>query len=243
MRRPRSARRSASSRPAARREVIVVARGGGSLTDLLAFSDELLCRTVALLPVPVIASIGHHADRTLLDEVAAASCSTPTHAAEEAVPLDCAMPAGALRAAANRLRHHAREAVVARARLLTALSRAPAAHLARHRRSLHQRLRELRAASRRLVAGGRARTARAAHMLARCRDGAARDGAVRRPAELERLRLALAAHDPKRTLARGYALVEDRAGEPITSAAGARAAGRVRLRFSDDAVAASIESP
>ena len=70
-------------------EAIVVARGGGSPTDLLAFSDELLCRTVALLAVPVIASIGHHTDRTLLDEVAAASCSTPTHAAEEAVPLNC----------------------------------------------------------------------------------------------------------------------------------------------------------
>jgi exodeoxyribonuclease VII large subunit len=222
-------------------EVIVVARGGGSLTDLLAFSDELLCRTVALLPVPVIASIGHHADRTLLDEVAAASCSTPTHAAEEAVPLNCLDARAALHAAAGRLRSHAREGVIRRARLLAALSRAPAAHLARHRRSLHQNIRELRAASRRLATDGRARTARQARTLARCRDAAARERAVRRPAELDRLRLALAAHDPKRTLARGYALVENRAGEPITSAAGARSAGRVRLQFADDTVPALIE--
>ena len=71
-------------------EVVVVARGGGSLADLLCFCDETLCRTVALLGVPVIASVGHHTDRTLLDDVAAVSCSTPTHAAEAAVGMDCA---------------------------------------------------------------------------------------------------------------------------------------------------------
>ena len=66
-------------------DTIVVARGGGSVMDLMAFSDETLCRTVALLPVPVIASVGHHTDRTLIDDVAAVACSTPTHAAETAV--------------------------------------------------------------------------------------------------------------------------------------------------------------
>ncbi len=54
-------------------DVIVVARGGGSLADLFCFCDETLCRTVALLAVPVIASVGHHTDRTLLDDVAAAA--------------------------------------------------------------------------------------------------------------------------------------------------------------------------
>ena len=48
-------------------DVVIVARGGGSLADLLCFCDETLCRTVALLNVPVIASVGHHTDRTLLD--------------------------------------------------------------------------------------------------------------------------------------------------------------------------------
>ncbi len=73
----------------ARVDVVIVARGGGSLADLLCFCDETLCRTVALLGVPVIASVGHHTDRTLLDDVAAVSCSTPTHAAEAAVGIDC----------------------------------------------------------------------------------------------------------------------------------------------------------
>src|SRR6201991_5081811 len=84
-------------------EVIVVARGGGSLADLFAFCDETLCRTVALLRVPVISSVGHHTDRTLLDAVAAVTCSTPTHAAEAAVPVDCAAARAALGQSAARL--------------------------------------------------------------------------------------------------------------------------------------------
>ena len=78
-------------------EVVIVARGGGSLADLFAFCDEALCRTVALLRVPVISSVGHHTDRTLIDDVAAVGCSTPTHAAEAAVPIDCHAARDALR--------------------------------------------------------------------------------------------------------------------------------------------------
>ena len=63
---------------------------------------------------------------------------------------------------------------------------------------------------------------------------------VKRRRELERLALALAAHDPERTLARGYALVEDRAGQPLVSARTAREAGDVRLRFHDGKVGARV---
>src|SRR4051812_49598821 len=106
-------------------EVIVVARGGGSLADLFCFCDETLCRTVALLPVPVIASVGHHTDRTLLDDVAAVSCSTPTHAAEAAVPVDCAQARAQLLAMGRRLSVQSRRAVLERARGLVRLPRAP----------------------------------------------------------------------------------------------------------------------
>ncbi len=78
-------------------EAILVARGGGSLTDLWAFCDETLCRTVALLRVPVVAAVGHESDRTLIDDVAAVSCSTPTHAVEAVVAVDVARAARPLR--------------------------------------------------------------------------------------------------------------------------------------------------
>src|SRR5204862_5408661 len=69
-------------------DVAVVCRGGGSLTDLWAFCDETLCRTVALLRLPVISAVGHESDRTLIDDVSAVCCSTPTHAINALVQVD-----------------------------------------------------------------------------------------------------------------------------------------------------------
>jgi exodeoxyribonuclease VII large subunit len=221
-------------------DVVIVARGGGSLADLFAFCDESLCRTVALLRVPVISSVGHHTDRTLLDDVAAVCCSTPTHAAEAAVPVDCAAARRALAQSAARLRDHGRRAILVRARTLAQLSRAPAQHVERHRGRLHQLLRELRASARRQAEGGRARAARHATVLERSAARAADGDRARRGRELERLALALAAHDPQRTMARGYALVQDRAGLALGSAQAARQARELTLRFHDGAVAAQV---
>ncbi|MBJ7521842.1 MAG: exodeoxyribonuclease VII large subunit [Solirubrobacteraceae bacterium] len=214
-------------------DVIIVARGGGSVTDLLAFSDETLCRTVALLRVPVIASVGHHTDRTLLDDVAACACSTPTHAAEQAVPVHVGEARAALAHATVRLQRHGRRAVVDRARELARLSRAPAEHVARHRARLHQSLRELRAAGRRRVAREYGDVATAARTLDRRAQAAAGADLARRARELDHLAALLAAHDPERTVARGYALVRDDEGELVTSAEQAAAARSLTLRFAD----------
>jgi exodeoxyribonuclease VII large subunit len=221
-------------------DVVIVARGGGSLADLLCFCDETLCRTVALLGVPVIASVGHHTDRTLLDDVAAVSCSTPTHAAEAAVGIDCVRARAAQATAAKRLREHGRHAILARARLLATLSRAPAAHIERQRRSLHQNLREIRAAWRRRTEAERRLSHQRALVLKRKGDATILDCRTRRPSELERLALALGAHDPQRTLERGYVLVQSSDGEPLETAARAREADEVRLRFAEDTVPAKI---
>lgn len=67
-------------------EVIVIARGGGSLEDLLPFSDERLVRAVAHAETPVVSAIGHEADRPILDDVADLRASTPTDAAKRIVP-------------------------------------------------------------------------------------------------------------------------------------------------------------
>jgi exodeoxyribonuclease VII large subunit len=243
-------------------DVIVVARGGGSVMDLMAFSDETLCRTIAMLPIPVIASVGHHTDRTLLDDVAAASCSTPTHAAETAVGVDCAVARGRIAADARRLDSCGRRAVVERARRLAAVSRAPGQHVARQRGWLHQKLRELRASGGRQLDARGERTERHLLVLSRKAEVAslthdraalalrstpadltrALDASLaRRRRDLDRLSATLAAHDPERNLERGYALVEDANGELVTSAAAARTAGDVKVRFHDDRVDARIK--
>ncbi|MGO9487621.1 MAG: exodeoxyribonuclease VII large subunit [Solirubrobacteraceae bacterium] len=245
-------------------DVVIVARGGGSLADLLCFCDETLCRTVALLSVPVIASVGHHTDRTLLDDVAAVSCSTPTHAAEAAVGVDChraraeqlaaarrllehgrrAMQVRSSQAlAARRLREHGRRAVLSRAQRLSLLSRAPADHLERQQARLHQQLREIRAGSRRRLAEQRRVTALRAVVLGRKAGSCLHDYRERRPREIERLALALAGHDPQRTLERGYVLARTAEGEPLGSAAAARRAQELWLRFADGELPARIEEP
>ncbi len=242
-------------------EVAIVARGGGSLADLLCFCDETLCRTVALLGVPVIASVGHHTDRTLLDDVAALSASTPTHAAEAAVGIDClrarsdtaaaaarllahgrraVLPQRSLPAAAARLREHGRRAVLARARLLVGLSRAPAGHLARQRAGLHQQLREIRAGSRRRLQSEHTLTARGVLGLQRESQSVLLDCRRRHPHELGRLALTLAAHDPQRTLERGYVLVQSVSGQALPTAVAARPVDDVRLRFADATISARI---
>jgi exodeoxyribonuclease VII large subunit len=225
-------------------EAIVVTRGGGSLADLWAFCDETLCRTVALLRVPVISAIGHERDTTLIDDVAAIACSTPTHAAEAAVPLDCLAARQALWRDATALRRAGEGAIEARARHLGALARGPARALQRERSGLNQKIREIRAASERGIAGRAAFQRRIAGVvLERARRRAVGADMDSRRAALHRAAVALRAHEPERTLERGYALVEGEGGEPLTSAAEARAARRISLRFSDGRVRARPEHP
>ena len=133
-------------------EAIVVTRGGGSLADLWAFCDETLCRTVAMLRVPVVSAVGHERDSTLIDDVAAVACSTPTHAAEAVVPLDCGVARLGLERSIASLSRAAEGAVRTRTPHLVALARGPARALRRERLALNQKTREIRAASERGVA-------------------------------------------------------------------------------------------
>ena len=142
--------------------------------------------------------------------------------------IDCRAARTDLAAYARRLHGHGRRALVDRARALSHLSRAPGQHVSKHRRQLHQLLRELRASARRACEQRRSRAGVHLLVLQRTAARAQSSDTAKRASELERLSLALAAHDPQRTLARGYALVEDRAGEPLGSMSSARAAGDVQ---------------
>ena len=104
-------------------------------------------------------------------------------------------------------------------------------------------MRELRASARRSTTRGRSLAARQLLVLERTAVRAQGLGPCPGERELERLALALAAHDPARTLARGYALVEDRDGGPLGSATAARAAGELSLRFHDGDVPATVSRP
>jgi exodeoxyribonuclease VII large subunit len=289
-----------------RPDVLIVARGGGSLEDLWAFNEEIVVRAAAASDIPLISAVGHETDNTLIDLAADHRTPTPTAAAELAVPVRAELAArnadlGArLFAATDRGLKERRQAVEGLARGLPA----PALLLGQ----ANQRLDEL---ADRLPHGLRGRIDRARHVLAETSarlgspKGLLRDAGLRlqgpagqldqlfrsqireRQREFSRLsdrltldelgsrlprhrailadlgsradhavqarltkardRLAsagslLSSYSYQGVLARGFALVRDDKGKPVTTAAEAKKKSRIELEFTDGRTPAMIAS-
>ena len=223
-----------------RPDLLIVARGGGSIEDLWAFNEEIVVRAAAESPIPLISAVGHETDTTLIDHAADRRAPTPTAAAEMAVPVR-----SELMALLGELGHRsasclARRSERSRERLDLTASRwpEPQALLAPRQQRLDDIAERL----------PRALAARAGHSRA---DLNLISGRLRRDLldqRVERLRekletawsMAGLVH-PDRPLRRGFARVTALDGATLTSAAKARAAGRVDLHFIDGVVPASIE--
>ena len=246
------------SGPVPRPDLLIVARGGGSIEDLWAFNEEEVVRAAAASPIPLISAVGHETDTTLIDFAADRRAPTPTAAAEMAVPVRAELAAMLAqighRLAACTVRGLAR----AGDRYQTQLQRWPAA--ATLLSPLGQRLDEVgdrlpRALDARATKGRAALIESAARLTRDLLDRRIAHSRQRladlRPAspqrrldaaaqQLEALwRLAAMAH-PDRPLAKGYVRVTDRAGKTLVHAAEARAAKAVDLHFADGRVAANV---
>ncbi|MDI5941740.1 exodeoxyribonuclease VII large subunit [Micromonospora sp. DH15] len=171
-------------------DVIVIARGGGGIEDLLPFSDEALCRAVFACRTPVVSAIGHETDAPLVDYVADVRASTPTDAAKRVVP-DLAEELRLIRQARQRVERAVRNLVDREAHRLDGLRSRPV--LARPQVMVEQRAADVTAL--------RQRAGRTLHH----RLGAAQD-------ELRHTLARLRALSPAATLERGYAIVQRAAG-------------------------------
>jgi exodeoxyribonuclease VII large subunit len=224
-----------------RPDLLIVARGGGSIEDLWAFNEEEVVRSAAESPIPLISAVGHETDTTLIDFASDMRAPTPTAAAELAVPVRAELTAlveDLGRRSASCLTVHARRA---RERLDLTLHRwpSPDALFA----PATQRVDELVARMPRALA------ARAAHARAdfsavapRLRSELLSDRVARAEDRLASLwRLAELAH-PDRPLKRGFARVTDRSGKTLTHTAEATAAKLLTLHFGDGAVDATTET-
>ncbi|MGE0225222.1 MAG: exodeoxyribonuclease VII large subunit [Acetobacteraceae bacterium] len=286
--------------PVPRPDVVIVARGGGSLEDLMAFNEEVVVRAAAACRIPLISAVGHETDTTLIDFAADRRAPTPTAAAEMAVPAradliaDLSQKASRLVGGLNRIMqdgrltlsraerglpdlpglvgsarqrlddrsgrldlalpnlvHRRRQALVDVERRLPDLP----SRLAGARERVQERGLRLIMALPNLVgirkaeleAGGHALLAclrqavgtihnRANRMMGRFSDVPIRSALRESHARLDGCAARLESVSPTAVLARGYVLVSDMAGRPLTTAAAVKPSARLQLRFADGEV-------
>jgi exodeoxyribonuclease VII large subunit len=291
--------------PVPRPDLLIIARGGGSLEDLMPFNEEIVLRAAAACRIPLISAVGHETDTTLIDFVSDRRAPTPTAAAEMAIPAradllaDIQQKTARLTGGLNRLLQERRiglsraerglpdlpallgtarqrlddrteRLVLALPNLLAARQSALLASgrrlpdlpslVATARRGLEDRRLRLRlalpnlAASRSAALGlasaqlsGGLRHAlagirqRGTRSLARLSDAPLRASLREARARLHGSAARLEAVSPMAVLARGYVLVTDRAGHPLTSATEVAPGAPLRLRFADGEVGARAD--
>lgn len=287
-----------------RPDVLIVARGGGSLEDLMAFNEEIVVRAAAACRIPLISAVGHETDTTLIDFASDRRAPTPTAAAEMAVPArsdliaDLGQKASRLIGAMGRMTQESRlrlsraergipdvpsllatarqrlddrveramlalPGLVARKRaVLTGVERRlpdPRALTAAAGEKVRDRALRLRLAAPGLVTARRTALqgaslrldgaahravatlrSRAERVLGRMTDAPLRARLREARAYLSGMGPRLEAASPMALLQKGYVLVTNPAGQPVTSAASVKPGNRLRLHFGDgevDAVA------
>jgi exodeoxyribonuclease VII large subunit len=288
-----------------RPDVLIVARGGGSLEDLMAFNEEIVIRAVAACRIPLISAVGHETDTTLIDFVSDRRAPTPTAAAELAVPARADLVAdlehkaarligglnrvtqdrrlrlsraerglpdlpALLGTARQRLDDRAERLILAlpnlvdkrRTALVAVERRLPdlPALILKWRERVQERGTRLLLALPNLVATRQSALDLSGHKLIAClrqavsaihnranrtlgrlSDAPLRAGLREARARLEGTGARLESLSPLAVLQRGYALVSDSAGHPLTSAAAVKPGARVRLRFADGEVGATAD--
>lgn len=242
-------------------DLVIVARGGGSVEDLWSFNDEAVVRAVAASTIPTISAVGHETDTTLCDFAADVRAPTPTAAAEMAVPVrsDLLANVEALGARSLRCVHRYRDRSSERlAALVVRLPDADMLHAGQRQKvdDLGERLRRGLAKS---LADARGDLAHASAALrppilvgriARARERLAASRLdprlIARPLadardRLDRLWRIADSLNPDQVLKRGYARVENRTGKSVTTAEQAHTTGALALVFADGRVEARVE--
>ncbi|MCZ6524896.1 MAG: exodeoxyribonuclease VII large subunit [Alphaproteobacteria bacterium] len=245
-----------------RPDVVIVARGGGSIEDLWPFNEEVVVRAVAASRIPVISAVGHESDTTLIDFVADRRAPTPTAAAEMAVPVRADLVATVLDLERRLVASSAR-LLEARASLVRGLARGlrdPSEVLAMAIQRLDDLSERLKRALSALAVEGRARLtrslallrprlleqeiARLGQRLGELGRGLGREGGralLDAHARLSSAGKLLMSYSYARVLERGYAVVRDVEARLLSGAKAARPGMALEIEFHDGRARATVD--
>lgn len=223
-----------------RPDLVIVARGGGSVEDLWGFNEEVVVRAVASCSIPIISAVGHETDTSLCDFAADVRAPTPSAAAEIAVPVRAELLARLQTMGGRALRCVQRYRERAGERLDATVRHLPTPETLLGPQS--QRVDDL---------GDRLRRG-LSHQASEARGDLARAAGALRPImltqrmtaahnRLDQLWRVAASLNPDKILERGYARIERQTGGTVTRATDAQAAGALRLRFADGSVNVRVE--
>jgi len=244
-------------------DVLIVARGGGSLEDLWAFNDEAVARAIFACPIPVVSGVGHEVDFTIADLVADERAPTPSGAAERVVPdrtewlRGFALASQRVQSATRRRLNELRNVLQVRERQLARTH--PGVRLRQHAQRLDELEERLKLAARTRIERVRARHAAAVSLLLRASpairvraqriqlDTARRalNAGIRGSISAAQRRFELAgrtlhAVSPLATLDRGYAIVADAAGKVVQDVASLAPGDRVEARLARGRFSATV---
>lgn len=222
-------------------DTILLVRGGGSLEDLWAFNDEQVARTIVQSPVPLICGVGHETDFTIADFCADLRAPTPTAAAELATqPREVWL--GALELMQDRLDNAVQRLLDRQAQRLDIAAQRlgrPSEQLARNHLQLARQAQRLRHAMllklQRVAQSQQALQANLPSILQRSLE--------QQRQKLDRMDLRLQLLDPRLVLQRGYALLTDDQGKPVTQVKQAAPGAALRAQLSDGSVDLVVTQP
>jgi len=253
--------------PVPRPDILIVARGGGSLEDLWAFNEEIVVRAAAESKIPLISAVGHETDTTLIDFASDRRAPTPTAAAEMAVPVRADLLAQTLdfgkrtMSCMNRTLRDAAFAVTSLARglgdpLRLIEERQQRLDVAGERLLLGPRrvievkqqliaaeARALKGAGERFKSEMRQKVERTTERLEQFGERLKRNSAellVRCGERVDQLAKLLESYSFHSVLGRGFALVRDQDGHPVLAAAGTKAGDVLGIEFADGKIGARV---
>jgi exodeoxyribonuclease VII large subunit len=221
-------------------DVILLVRGGGSIEDLWAFNDERLARTIVRSPVPIVCGVGHETDFTIADFCADVRAPTPTAAAELAARArqDCVDELDAITRALQRGVQRRVDSAQQRLDHIASRLGRPLSRLGAQQVSLGRTAHRLHYAMQARIERERTRFGVAQQRIANAVHGRIEQGAR----AIERTGMRLELMDPKLVLQRGYALLREESGAPITSAKQTHPGQPVSATLADGEVALTVRA-